>query len=217
MNEPQLSRRPIPARQTRWAARCAGIFVRLGVRPNTISLASIAFAAGAGLAFTATAHSPQAAPWLFLLAALLIPGRLLCNLFDGMVAVEGGMRSKSGEIYNELPDRFSDALILVGAGYAAPAAAWMPAAGWLAALFAILVAYTRAMGSAASASPQFCGPMAKQQRMALVAVAAVAAAVLHWTESHFPILGWTLLLIAAGALVTILRRAVRIIRELEAS
>ena len=30
-------------------------------------------------------------------------GRLLCNLLDGMVAVEGGKRSKSGELYNDVP------------------------------------------------------------------------------------------------------------------
>lgn len=55
---------------------------------------------------------------LFLLAAAMIQGRLLCNLMDGLMAIEGNLKSASGEIYNDAPDRVSDALILVGAGYA---------------------------------------------------------------------------------------------------
>ena len=62
---------------------------------------------------------------MFLAAAACIQLRLLCNLFDGMVAVEGGFKTKSGEIYNELPDRVADVLILAGAGYAMPSSEWL--------------------------------------------------------------------------------------------
>ncbi len=55
---------------------------------------------------------------LLLLAGGFVQLRLLCNLLDGLVAVEGGLRTKTGEIYNELPDRISDALFLAAAGYA---------------------------------------------------------------------------------------------------
>ena len=40
--------------------------------------------------------------WL-VAGALLVPARLVANLLDGLVAVEGGLGGKSGEIYNELP------------------------------------------------------------------------------------------------------------------
>ena len=39
-------------------------------------------------------------------------------MLDGMVAIEGGRQTKSGEIFNDLPDRIADALIFVCAGYA---------------------------------------------------------------------------------------------------
>ena len=42
---------------------------------------------------------------LLLLAAAGIQLRLLCNLLDGMLAVEEGFKSKTGDIYNDLPDR----------------------------------------------------------------------------------------------------------------
>ena len=40
---------------------------------------------------------------------------LLANLLDGLVAVEGGRRSPTGELFNEVPDRVSDVLVLAGA------------------------------------------------------------------------------------------------------
>lgn len=46
-----------------------------------------------------------------ILAAVFIQCRLLCNLFDGMVAVEGGKSTPSGELFNDIPDRVADPLI----------------------------------------------------------------------------------------------------------
>ena len=119
MSEMNTPRRPIKARDTLWAAQVAAWLARVGVRPNTISIASALFAGGAGLCLVSTRETTgDFQPWLFLIAAALIQVRLLCNLFDGMVAIEGGFKTKSGEIFNELPDRFADAFIFVGAGYA---------------------------------------------------------------------------------------------------
>src|SRR5207237_9019762 len=111
--------------------------------------------------------TPLRATLLFLAAAVCIQLRLLCNLFDGMVAVEGGFRTKSGEIYNELPDRFADALIFVGAGYSLSTWATLPALGWAAAVLAVITAYVRTLGASVGAAQYFIGPMAKQQRMAI--------------------------------------------------
>lgn len=41
---------------------------------------------------------------LYILTAVLIQLRLLCNLFDGMVAIEGKRFTKSGELFNEVPE-----------------------------------------------------------------------------------------------------------------
>ena len=99
-------RRPLKSRQTGWAKTLAGWLVRLRVRPNTISLFSVLFAALAGKALWAVPEaSVRAAVALYVAAAAGIQLRLLCNLLDGMVAIEGGMKSKTGEIWNDLPDR----------------------------------------------------------------------------------------------------------------
>ena len=216
MDKTEVARRPIKARSTRWASRVAAWLGQAGVRPNTISIASVFFAAGAGFCLTLT--DAVGSGWrglLFLSAGVLIQIRLLCNLFDGMVAVEGGHKTKSGEIYNELPDRVSDVFILVGAGYAWVRVEWGPLLGWLCAVLALLTAYVRALGAAAGASQHFCGPMAKQQRMALMTFACIASAVLSWSDLPWSLVAATLALISTGSAITVLRRFLRIVRELE--
>ena len=99
--------------------------------------------------------------------------RLVCNLLDGMVAIEGGRKSKVGAIYNEFPDRIADTLFLVPLGYAAG----MPWLGWACALLAALTAYVRVFGGALGLAQDFSGVMAKQRRMAALTVGLVVQAV----------------------------------------
>src|SRR6185295_6034980 len=109
------------------------------VTPNTISIASVVFSAIAGLCLLLWQRFGVA---LLVGAAAGIQLRLICNLIDGMVAVEGKMGTKSGEVFNDMPDRFADLMILVGAGYGLTFA-WGHELGWLAGTFAVLTAYVR--------------------------------------------------------------------------
>jgi len=214
MSSEPVTRRPIKARDSRWAASVARWLARVGFRPNGISVLSAVFAGLAGAALAGTSHvgvGGQIA--LFLLAAAGIQLRLLCNLFDGMVAVEGGFRTKSGEIYNELPDRFADVFTFVGAGYAAGSE---PVLGWAAAVAAVTTAYVRALGASAGAGQHFIGPMAKQQRMALTTLACVVMAGMVAFGGRFSLLPAALWIVIVGSLVTVVRRCVRIVRVLEA-
>jgi phosphatidylglycerophosphate synthase len=158
-----------------------------------------------------------AAACLFVAAALGIQLRLLCNLFDGMVAVEGGFRTKSGEIFNELPDRFADAFILIGAGYAASSVQYGVTLGWVAAVLAVITAYVRTLGAAAGAGQCFLGPMAKQHRMAVMTAACVLAAVGVFMNAGAQVVSVALLIVVSGTLLTIVRRTRHIIQTLEAS
>lgn len=165
-------RRPIRSRDTGWARAVAAFLRRRDIAPNTISLASMFFAALAGGCF---AFAPGGT-WLWLAGALLVQGRLLCNLFDGMVAVEGGRTTPVGELFNDLPDRVSDSVILIGFGCGLPG--WWSLLGWGAALAALFTAYVRVLGAACGLPPCFIGPMAKQHRMALITAGAAALALL---------------------------------------
>jgi len=213
-----VTRRPLKSRGTKWAGAIARRLTQAGVRPNTISVASVGFAALAGGCLWLAGQAAEPWQWsvLLVLAAVGMQLRLLCNLFDGMVAVEGGFRTKSGELYNELPDRFSDALILAGAGYSVPEFPWTQELGWLAAVLAVTTAYVRALGASAGAAQQFVGPMAKPQRMAVMTAACLLAAFAPLWAPFARALPVALAVIVAGCFVTIFRRCGRIIRELEA-
>ncbi len=214
---PAFRRRPIRARDTRWAQTVAALLTRSGVRPNQISVLSVVCAAlgAASLVGSGTVVSLAGRTTLLLFAATCIQGRLLCNLFDGLVAVEGGRRTKTGEIYNELPDRISDTLLLAAAGYACRGTGWERELGWAAAVVAVFVAYVRALGGQLGVGQQFGGPMAKQQRMATLTLACMttgAETLLRWPLRTMT---WALGLIVLGSVVTAARRLARIAVELE--
>jgi phosphatidylglycerophosphate synthase len=189
---------------------------RKGVRPNLISGVSLVFA---GLAGVGIIFGPRLGTgWgvgLLVAAAAFIQLRLLCNLLDGMVAVEGGLGTRSGEIFNDFPDRLSDATILVSAGYSISWVTWGSELGWAAALLAVITAYVRVLGGSAGAIQYFCGPMAKQQRMAVITAAcllATAEVVLGWGGY---VITLALGIIAIGCIITIARRTYLIVKELE--
>lgn len=200
-------RRPIASRNLRVVQWLATALVKLNVSPNAISIAGMLCAIVGGFAFAATTWSPDWQRAFWLSAALLIQMRLMANLLDGMVAIESGKASPVGELFNEVPDRVSDAALLIGAGYALGGDA---ALGFTAACVAIFTAYVRAMGKAAGAPQDYRGPMAKPQRMFVLTVLGVYLGVApldwqpHWGDWGF-IAGGLALIILLG-IVTALRR-----------
>lgn len=194
----------------------AAWLTRRGVRPNQISVCSVLFAALAGLCLLLAAGAePIAQVGLPIVAAAFIELRLLCNMLDGMVAIEGGLQTRSGVVFNEVPDRLADTLTLVLAGYALPWAAWGSALGWAAAVLAVLTAYVRALGGSIGLAQDFGGPMAKPHRMHLLAGACVLAGGEALLGSKGLALTVALVLIVVGSALTVARRTVGIVRLLE--
>jgi phosphatidylglycerophosphate synthase len=206
-------RRPIASRNTGWANRLTEKLAETNITPNQISMASMIAAALAGLAFYFGASMPGfGGVVLLILAAVFCQLRLICNLLDGMVAVEAGKSAPDGAFWNEAPDRVSDVLILVGLGYGLG----VPALGWAAAAAALTTAYIRELGRATTGENDFCGPMAKPHRMALITLAVVGTLLQPLWGGSFDILLITLWILAIGALATSIRRSARIISRLKA-
>lgn len=213
------NRRPISQRSHGWAKWLVGLLVRSGVTPNFISFTSIVFAALAGLCFYAIAFATSVGDRVLLClgAALFCQLRLLANMMDGMVAVEAGKGGPDGPVWNELPDRFADIAVLVGAGYSVATLGLADASlGWAAAVAAVMTAYVREVCRAAGAPADFSGPMAKPHRMFVMTMAAlIAAAAPLWTNasSHAAMTGQiihiALWLVLIGATLTALNRARR--------
>lgn len=151
--------------------------------------------------------------WPAVIVALLgIQLRLLANVVDGLVAVEGGKASAVGALYNEFPDRIADSIIFVSLGYAANC----ETLGWLCALLAALTAYVRVFGGALGQPQVFAGPMAKQHRMAVANIGLIAGAVLSpWCSTPL-VLQLALAVIAVGSAITCVTRTRGIVQRLEA-
>lgn len=207
------TRRPMASRNSGWAKTLAEKAVTAGLSPNQISQASVAFAALGAVFFAASPLGPGLVQWLMLiLAAGAVQARLVCNLIDGMVAVEGGQGTKDGPFWNEAPDRASDLLLLGGAGIAAA----NPTLGFLAASLAIAAAYVRELGRAEGQVPDFSGPMAKQHRMAALTIGCGIAAFAPFSTTSEGVLTLTLWVITAGTAATIARRSLHVIAALKA-
>jgi len=189
------------------------MLTRAGVAPNAISMASLVFAIAAGLCLAWTARAEGLArQMLFLAAAACIQIRLLCNMLDGMVAVEGGKQSALGTLYNEIPDRIADSLFLVSVGYVVQ----LPWLGWCCALLAALTAYIRVLGGTVGLPQDFRGPMAKPHRMALLTAACLLGAGERalWGSQYTLTAG--LVLIGVGTAATCWTRTLGVARELQA-
>ena len=202
-------RRPLKSRDLPFFKNLASRLARGGATPNAISFTSIVCGCCAGAALAATAHFDD---WLlracWLAAAAGIQLRLIANLLDGMVAVEGRKGGPVGDLWNEAPDRVSDAAIFIGAGFAAGS---LPVLGFAAALVAVFVAYVRALGASVGAGQCFLGPQAKPQRMALMTGVCVLSSALPTYSTlsgpqPLPALAMALWVVIAGGIVTAWRR-----------
>lgn len=146
------------------------------------------------------------------LGAVLVQLRLVCNLLDGMVAIEGGKKSPTGAIWNEAPDRLADSLFLISAGIACG----QPWAGVTAAWAAVMTAYVRALGAELTGKQDFCGPFAKPQRMAALTIAALLTPLGILWGGRPEVMPVSLWIIAGGTLLTVIRRLMRLAATLKA-
>src|SRR5678815_1017078 len=207
-----IDRRPIATRNRKWAQSATTWLASRNVSPNAISIAGMCACIAAGLALALTSVEYNRVFWL--IAALGAQLRLTANMLDGMVALVSGRASKVGELYNEVPDRVSDAAVFIGAGFA-----WggNVALGYIATILAIFTAYVRAAGKIAGAPNEFCGPMAKQHRMFVITLICIYSAIappswqmITFNDSQIGLVTLGLAVIVLGCVITVIRRFNRI-------
>jgi phosphatidylglycerophosphate synthase len=213
---PPADRRPIKSRSARRVQAIAHGLVGAGITPNQVSVASVVFS-GVGAIALVIETRIGAGGLLFVLAAGCIQIRLLGNLLDGLIAIEGGRHTKVGELYNEIPDRVADVALLAAAGYASNHGQWGAALGWSASVLAVVTAYIRALGARRGQPQDFCGPQAKPHRMFLLTVACMLAYVEKLEGWPSGVLFIFLIVINLGTFLTCVRRTIRLARQLEAT
>ena len=213
-----IDRRPIATRNRKWAQAVTVWLASRNVSPNAISIAGMCACIVAGIALGATPIADYRILWL--IAALGAQLRLTANMLDGMVAIASSRTSKTGELYNEVPDRISDAAVFIGAGFAWGGNVTL---GYIATILAIFTAYVRAAGKIAGSPNEFCGPMAKQHRMLVVTLICVYAAItprfwqmIAFGDLRIGLMTLGLAVIVVGCVITVIRRVARITHALGA-
>ena len=203
-----MDRRAVNARANPLVRSLAGALARSAVTPDQISGFSIVAAAAVPVGLLGLGGAAGA-----LVAIAGIQLRLLANVVDGLVAVEGGKASPLGAVWNELPDRMTDSIILVSLGYAF-GTAWL---GWAGALLALATAYVRLLGGALGLVQRFSGPMAKQHRMLVATVALLPAAIPALAAQAPLVMRIALATVVAGSALTCVRRTRAIAHQLRAA
>lgn len=211
-----IDRRPIATRDRKWAQATTTWLASRSVSPNAISIAGMCACITAGVALAVTSIADYRILWL--VGALGAQLRLTANMLDGMVAIASSRTSKTGELYNEVPDRISDAAVFIGAGFAWGGNVTL---GYVATILAIFTAYVRAAGKIAGAPNEFCGPMAKQHRMLVITLVCVYAVItprswqmITFNNSQIGVMTLGLVIIIAGCVITVIRRIRRIAHAL---
>lgn len=212
-------RREIKTRDKKWAQDLAKfVATKTNLTPNQISVLSVFCSFIAFLGYCGYYFPCIPEKFYFILPIIAIFGiqtRLLCNLIDGMVAIEGGKKSAVGDIFNEFPDRLSDTFIIVGAGIAGGNIISFNM-GVFAALLAMFTAYTRVLGGAIGTKQYFIGPMAKQHRMALLTVVNfICIFEFLLPDLHCYVYPTAVAVIIIGSALTVCRRVFRIAAELK--
>ena len=200
------ARRPLASRSSGWAQYLATRLTTSRVTPNQISVLSIAWAVLGGALLVWSPGWPA-----FIAAAVCVQLRLLCNLLDGMVAIEGGKSTATGALFNEIPDRLADPLFLVPLGYAAG----HPWLGWLTGLLAVLTAYIRVLGGTLGQPQDFGGLLPKQRRMAVLTLALLIQAIEDALWGSRVSLLVAAIIIAVGSIATCISRTIAIAKRLE--
>jgi phosphatidylglycerophosphate synthase len=212
-----IDRRPIATRNRKWAQDATAWLASRNISPDAISIAGMCACIIGGVALGLTSIVDYRILWI--IGALGAQLRLTANMLDGMVATASSRTSKTGELYNEVPDRLSDAAVFVGAGYAWGGSITL---GYVATILAIFTAYVRAAGKIAGAPNEFCGPMAKQHRMLVITLICAYATItprswqmITFNNSQIGVMTLGLVVIVVGCVITVVRRLSRIAQVLK--
>lgn len=187
------------------ARRIALYLVSVGVSREWVAILGMVLGILAGLSFFVT--SEIASPgWFWLL------GMIFCLLRIGTIQIVRSLSSDSSlslsedGFFNELPERVSDAVTMIGFGFAAYSSPWL---GLGAALGAIFSAYVRSMGHTMGANEKDAsrGPMTRTHRLILVSTTSLLMICgISYERFQTPIPQIALWTIIIGCLATIMIR-----------
>ncbi len=140
---------------------------RVGLTPNGVSVLAMGFAVAAAVAFSI------AAPVWYVLGALFVLANGWLDLVDGGLARKQNVTSAAGDLLDHVLDRYADILIL--AGLAAGIEAY--ALGFAAVTGVLMTSYLGTQIQAVGLGREYGGLLGRADRLALVGIVGVVAAI----------------------------------------
>jgi archaetidylinositol phosphate synthase len=171
---------------------------RLGVTPDAVSVVAFVLAGGASAAF----YLGGADPVWYLAGAVLVFLNGWLDLLDGALARELGTDSKAGDLLDHVLDRYAD--IVVIAGVAAGVDRY--ALGLAAVTGVLMTSYLGTQAQAVGLDRVYGGLLGRADRLALIGVTGVVAAVVSATVGGLSVVGWLLVVFAIVGHLTALQR-----------
>jgi CDP-diacylglycerol---glycerol-3-phosphate 3-phosphatidyltransferase len=177
----------------------ADIFIKHGVSPDTVSIASLICAFFAGISF----YYSSTSRWLVLLAGILVILNSVFDALDGVIARKSNRATLKGDFLDHVIDRYSDTFIICSiffAGYVH----WK--IGVAAIVGVLLTSYLGTQAQALNLGRYYGGLMGRADRLVVLTLAAFANSVYPASIAGLCILGWALVLIAITSHITAIQR-----------
>ena len=178
---------------------------RLGLSPDGVSVLAFGFAIGAGVSFAlAGSATPLDAsvPLLYLVGAVLVLLNGWCDLIDGALARRQGTASAGGDLLDHVLDRYADIVII--AGLAAGVGEYL--LGFLAVTGVLMTSYLGTQAQAVGLDRVYGGLVGRADRLAIIGVVTVVAAVYTAELYGLTVIGWLLVFFAIIGHFTALQR-----------
>ncbi len=185
--------------------RMALTLMEFGISREAVAITGMVLGILAGISFMGTGEPLN--PMLFWgLGLLFCILRIATTRIDAILDYQAGRQTEEDVFFIELPERVSDAVTLIGFGFAMGSSPWLGLATALAAIFS---AYTRSLAVMRGAKPRDAatGPMTRIHRLILVSISSIFMLIEPVRERFAtPVPKIALWVILVGCLLTIALR-----------
>jgi archaetidylinositol phosphate synthase len=179
------------------------VAIRLGLTPNTFTLAAFLASAAAGLLFYLRLEV-----WAIVAVAL----NAFCDAMDGAIAREQKIQSRRGDFLDHAVDRYADIFIITGI-FAGGIVPWQ--IGVFALTGVLMASYLGTQAQAVGVGRYYGGVLGRADRLVLILIVGIVALLFPVTIYGLTWLGWLLLLFGIFGHVTAFQRFAYVWRKVE--
>ncbi len=176
---------------------------KLGLTPNTYTVASLAFSAAAGAAFWAGGIA---------LGVLMVGLNALFDALDGALARDLGTAGLRGDFLDHVIDRYADIFIITGI-FAGGAASWQ--IGVFALTGVLMSSYLGTQAQAVGVGRYYGGLLGRADRLVLIILAGILTIMIPGAIFGLNYLGWLLVIFGIFGHYTALQRFAHTWRQID--